>query len=67
MTFNGSILTKLGMCIHIMEIWFVITNGQVPSLFDSHLPATHPYFLFPGDTLSKFNGDSANLVHMYVH
>ena len=25
------ILTKLGMCIHIMEIWFGIVNGQISS------------------------------------
>ena len=23
------IFTKLGMCINIVEIWFVITNGQI--------------------------------------
>ena len=27
------ILTKLGMCIHIMEIWFEIANGQILSIF----------------------------------
>ena len=25
------IFTKLGMCIDIMEIWFVIANGQISS------------------------------------
>ena len=27
-------LTKLGTCIGIKEIWFVIANGQVSSMFD---------------------------------
>ena len=29
------ILTKLGTCIDIKEIWFGIANGQIPSMFDS--------------------------------
>ena len=33
------ILTKLGTCIDIKEIWFGITNGQILSIFDSYLPA----------------------------
>ena len=28
------IFTKLGMCIDIVEIWFEIANGQIPSTFD---------------------------------
>ena len=28
------IFTKLGMCIHIVEIWFGIANGQISSIFD---------------------------------
>ena len=27
------ILTKLGTCIHIKEIWFGIANGQISSIF----------------------------------
>ena len=34
------ILTKLGTCIHIKEIWFGIANGQISSMFDSYLPGT---------------------------
>ena len=28
------IFTKLEMCIYVVEIWFEITNGQIPSIFD---------------------------------
>ena len=28
------ILTKLGTCIDIKEIWFRIANGQISSMFD---------------------------------
>ena len=28
------ILTKLGTCIDIKEIWFWIANGQISSMFD---------------------------------
>ena len=28
------ILTKLGTCIDIKEIWFGIANGQISSIFD---------------------------------
>ena len=28
------ILTKLGTCIDMKEIWFRIANGQIPSMFD---------------------------------
>ena len=35
------------MCIDIVEIWFGIANGHIS------LPATHPYFPFQDDNLSK--------------
>ena len=38
------IFTKLGMCIDIVDIWFGIANGQIPSNFVS----------FPDDNLSKY-------------
>ena len=38
------ILTKLVVCIDIMEIWFGIINGQISSIFDSNLSAIQPYF-----------------------
>ena len=34
------ILTKLGTCIDIKEIWFGIANGHISSVFDSYLSAT---------------------------
>ena len=34
------ILTKLGTCIDIKEIWFWIANGQISSILDSYLPTT---------------------------
>ena len=40
------IFTKLGVCIDIMEIWFGVVNRQISSIFDSYLPAIHPYFHF---------------------
>ena len=33
------------MCIDIVEIWFVIANGQISSIFDSYLPTTRLYFV----------------------
>ena len=46
------ILTKLGMCIDIVEIWFWIANGQIASIFDGYLPET-PIFSFLDYNLSK--------------
>ena len=34
------ILTKLGTCIDIKEVWFGIANGQISWMFESYLPAT---------------------------
>ena len=34
------IFTKLDMCIDIVEIWFVIADGQISSIFDRDLPMT---------------------------
>ena len=34
------ILTKLGICTDIKEIWVGIANRQISSFFDSYLPAT---------------------------
>ena len=39
-------LTKFGMCIDKVEIWFDIANGQISSNFDSYLPEISPYFCF---------------------
>ena len=35
------ILTKLGTCIDIKEIWFGIANGQVLSIFDRVICPRH--------------------------
>ena len=35
------ILTKLGTCIDIMEIWFGIANGQISSMFDRVICQQH--------------------------
>ena len=40
------IITKLGICTDIVEIWFWISNGQILSNFDGYLPETCLYFLF---------------------
>ena len=39
------ILTKLNMCIDIMEIWFVIANGQIWSIFDRVICSPHAHIL----------------------
>ena len=56
------IFTKLGVCIDIAKIWFGIAHGQISTIFDSYLPATHPYFHFWTITLVNINGFSPNLV-----
>ena len=35
------ILTKLGTCIDINEIWFGIANAQIPSIFDRVICPQH--------------------------
>ena len=35
------ILTKLGTCIDIMEIWFAIANGQLSSIVDKVICLQH--------------------------
>ena len=40
------ILTKLGMCIDIVEIWFGIVNGQISSKLYGVICPRHPYFRF---------------------
>ena len=35
------ILTKLGTCIDIKEIWFLIANGQILSMFDRVICLQH--------------------------
>ena len=61
------LFTKLGMCFDILKIWFGIANGKILSIFDSYLPATHPYFCF--QTISKYQWIFTNLgmCTWYVH
>ena len=49
---NGSI-TKLGMCIDIMDIWFGIANGQISSIFYGVSAWDMPIFSFLDDNLGK--------------
>ena len=39
------IFTKLGMCIDIVEIWFVIANGQIFSNFYRVICQRHSHIL----------------------
>ena len=51
------------MCVGVVEIWFAeITNEQISSIFDSHLPATRPYFRFRAITSVNVVEFSRNLV-----
>ena len=55
--------TKLGVCIHVVEIKFGIVNGQILSIFDkSYLPTICPSFNFWMITLVSVNGFFPNLV-----
>ena len=47
------ILTKLGMCIDILEIWFGIASGQISSNFYELSARNTPIFSFPDYNLSK--------------
>ena len=38
---SQGILTKLGTCIDMKEIWFGIANGQVSSMFDRVVRPQH--------------------------
>ena len=60
------IFTKLGMCSDIVEICSRIANGQISSIFDSYLPAIHPYFTFRTITLVNLNGFSPNLICAFI-
>ena len=42
------IITKLGMCIDIMEIWFGIANGQISSIFDGVICLRHAHIFVSG-------------------
>ena len=37
------IFMKLGMCIDIVEIWFVMANGQISSNFDGVICPRHAH------------------------
>ena len=38
---SQGILTKLGTCIDMKEIWFGIANGQISSMFDGAICPRH--------------------------
>ena len=38
---NNGILTKLGTCIYMEEIWFGIVYGQISSMFDRVICPRH--------------------------
>ena len=42
------IFTKLGMCIDIVEIWFVIANGQILSICYRVICPRHAHIFFSG-------------------
>ena len=42
------ILTKLGTCIDIEEIWFGIVNGQISSTFDGAIYPRHAQIFVSG-------------------
>ena len=54
--------TKLVMCIDIVDICFGIAHGQILSIFDSYLPAIHPYFTLRTINSVNLNGFSPNLI-----
>ena len=47
------LLTKLGMCIDIVEIWFGIAYGQISPNFSELSARDTPIFSFSDDNLSK--------------
>ena len=59
--------TKLGMCVDIVVICFGIADGQILSVYDSNLSATHLYFHFKMLTLVNINGFSQDLVCTLVN
>ena len=51
------IFTKLGMCIDIVEIWFVNANEQISSNSDGVICPRHAHiFTFPDNNLNKCQG-----------
>ena len=50
------IFHKLDMCIDIADICFGFANGQILSIVDSYLPATHPFFSFRTISAISLNG-----------
>ena len=42
------IVTKFGMCIDIVEIWFDISNGQISSKFDGVICPRHAHIFVSG-------------------
>ena len=57
------IFTKLGMCIHIVEIWLEIANGQISSNFDGVICPRHAIYRFRTITWVNNKGFSPNLLY----
>ena len=60
------IFTRLGMCIDIVEIWFGVANGQIPSIFDRVICPGHIYILFFRRYRVNINEFSPNLVYALI-
>ena len=60
------ILTKLGTCTDIVEIWFGIVNGQISSNLGSYLSEPCPNFCFWTITWVNIKGSQLNLVHALI-
>ena len=59
------IVTKFGMCINIVEIWFGIANGQISSNFDGVICPRHAHIFVSGWKLEKTSMDFHQT--WYVH
>ena len=49
------------MCIHIVEVWFVIAYGQISSNFDRVAARRTSVVLFTDDTLNKYQSSFTKL------
>ena len=73
------ILTKLGTCIDMKEIWFGIAYGQILSMFDRVICPRHDnegvlqfvffffvFFFFSGHTLHAITGNNGNITNIHL-
>ena len=59
------IFTKLSICIDVVEIWFGIANGQIPSNLTELSALDRPIFSFP-ITCINVKGFQPNLVYALI-